>query len=561
MWDLSCPDWRDRIQSQRPLIRDYPLDWVAADKAVALFDRLRLADVPGCPTMAEAAGDWFREIVRALFGSWDSAKKVRYIREIFVLVPKKNSKTTYSAALMLVALLRNQRPGARFLLVAPSHDVTELAFNQAAGAVRLDPEIEAIIHIIDHQKTLKHRTTGATLEIMSFDPKVLTGQKPTGFMMDELHVVSDRPGAASAVGQLRGGMISQPEAFGVFTTTQSEKPPSGVFDAELKSARAIRDGRAKGRTLPVLYEFPEAIAKDEAKWSDPEYWPMVLPNLGRPVTIDRLMEDFHGAKAKGTAEFTRWASQHLNIEIGLGLIQNNWAGAEFWLKGAEDRLTLPDIVDRCDVLTAGIDGGGADDLLGMAVVGREKTTRRWLGWSHAWVHRVALDRRKKNIPVYEDFVSDGDLTVVDAYPEDLDGVTGVLDELLQSGKLAAVGLDAIGLRQAVDALAEVGVSQEAGNLVAIRQGIGLAGAGKALERKLIDGTFRHCGQRLLNWAVGNVMIKPTATAFLFDKEKSGYGKIDPFMALLDAVELMSTNPDTTGTKRSVYEERDGFLIL
>jgi hypothetical protein len=38
---------------------------------VAIFNNLRLPDVPGQPAMAEAAGDWFRDIVRAAFGSLD----------------------------------------------------------------------------------------------------------------------------------------------------------------------------------------------------------------------------------------------------------------------------------------------------------------------------------------------------------------------------------------------------------------------------------------------------------------------------------------------------------
>ena len=61
------------------------------------------------------------------------------VRELFVLVPKKNSKTSYGALLMLVALLLNLRPRARFIMTAPTQDITELAFGQAEGAVRLDP--------------------------------------------------------------------------------------------------------------------------------------------------------------------------------------------------------------------------------------------------------------------------------------------------------------------------------------------------------------------------------------------------------------------------------------
>ena len=92
-WDLSCRDWRERLSDGRSLVPDLPLlDRARGDRAVAVFDLLRLADVPGTPTMAEAGGDWFRDIVRAIFGAFDPVTRARMIRELFLLVPKKNSK-------------------------------------------------------------------------------------------------------------------------------------------------------------------------------------------------------------------------------------------------------------------------------------------------------------------------------------------------------------------------------------------------------------------------------------------------------------------------------------
>ena len=104
-WDTACRDWADRLRSGRSLVPDLPLDKDAADRAAMIFDALRLPDVPGRPRMREAAGDWQRDIVRALFGSAIGGE--RKIREAFVLVPKKNSKTTAGAAIMLTALLVN----------------------------------------------------------------------------------------------------------------------------------------------------------------------------------------------------------------------------------------------------------------------------------------------------------------------------------------------------------------------------------------------------------------------------------------------------------------------
>jgi phage terminase large subunit-like protein len=118
--NLTCPDWEARLKLGKLPVRDGLItNQAQGDRAVAVFDKLRLADVHGTPTMADACGDWFREIVRIMFGVSDPVTRARTIRELFCLVPKKNSKTTSGALLMLTALLLNERPRASLIMTAP----------------------------------------------------------------------------------------------------------------------------------------------------------------------------------------------------------------------------------------------------------------------------------------------------------------------------------------------------------------------------------------------------------------------------------------------------------
>lgn len=559
-WDLSCMDWESRIIGGRSLVPVLPLFDAPAAKAVAIFNRLRLADVPGTPTMADAGGDWFRDIVRALFGSMDPVTRERAIREIMLLVPKKNSKTSNGALLMLTALLMNARPAAPFLLVAPTHDIAEIAFAQMAGAISLDPKLREMLHVQNHLKVVTDRRNQSRLEVLSFDPKVLTGQKPAGVLVDELHVMSSMSRAQSALGQLRSGMISTPEAFMVFITTQSEKPPAGVFRSELQKARAIRDGTATGHMLPVLYELPAAMARaatvpgEPAPWEDEALWAAVNPNAGRSITVRRLAEDYAVAKESGEEERRRWASQHLNIEVGIGLMSNRWAGADYW-QTAADAMTLDELLARSEVVVAGVDGGGLDDLLALGLMGREKVTRRWLFWCHAWAAPAVLERRKSEAARLQDFADGGDLTIVAGLPDDVSGAADIIADVEARGLLAMVGLDPFGVGGIIDALAERDI-EGAGRVVGISQGWQLSGAIKTAERKLSDGTLIHCGQPLVAWAVGNAKIEPKGNALTITKQVAGAGKIDPVMALLNCVALMSKNPDTMS--RTITQ---GYVLL
>ena len=118
-------------------------------------------------------------------------------------------------------------------------------------------------------------------------------------------------------------------------------------------------------------------------------------------------------------------------------------------------------------------------------------------------------------------------------------------------------MDAAGIGAIVDALAGVGVTQEAETLDAVRQGIGLMNAVKTIERKLADRSFRHGGGALLSWCVGNLRVIPTRTAMMVARDEAGYGKVDSFMALANAAHLMSLNP----ASGSVYSADHGLLVI
>jgi phage terminase large subunit-like protein len=237
-----------------------------------------------------------------------------------------------------------------------------------------------------------------------------------------------------------------------------------------------------------------------------------------------------------------FVSKHLNVEIGLALRSDRWAGADFWEAQAERKLTLEALLARSEVVTVGIDGGGLDDLLGVAVLGREIETRRWLLWNRAYCSPIALERRKSEAARYRDLEASGDLVIVDGLPDDIDEAVGIVQTVRDAGILAGVGLDQIGLGGIVDALADIGVTQEAGQVFGIAQGWRQANAIKTLERKLADGTLVHAGQPLMAWCVGNAKVEPRGNAISITKQAAGAGKIDPLVASFNAAELMSKNP-------------------
>jgi phage terminase large subunit-like protein len=46
------------------------------------------------------------------------------------------------------------------------------------------------------------------------------------------------------------------------------------------------------------------------------------------------------------------------------------------------------------------------------------------------------------------------------------------------------------------------------------------------------------------WSVSNAKVEPRANSMLITKQASGTAKIDPLMALFNAVSLLSLNPES-----------------
>lgn len=557
MISTACPDWWQRILAgQAPVADGLVTNAAEADRGARIFDRLRLPDVIGRPTFGVAAGPWYREaVVRPLFGSLHSVTGRRRIHTVAIYVPKKNSKTTLTAGVSVTALLMNQRPNATFAQFGPTQTIAEQGYDAAVGIIEADAQLKQVLRTRDHIKTIEHLGSGASLQVTTFDPQVATGGIYAGAIIDEFHLLGSMAKADRVIGQIKGARVAVPEAFMIYTTTQSDEAPAGVFRSELDYARRVRDGEIIDEGyLPVMFEFPVEIQTDRAKpWLDPALWHLVNPNAGRSVSIETLRADFAKADAGGEHELRRWASQHLNIQIGVALGSDRWKGAGYWEGAAGPCRALNDLVDRCDVLVCGIDGGGIDDLMALTVIGRDSETRDWHVWAKAWVDPSLLVERPAIAPRLRDFERDGDLVIVEPNAQ-VEQLAEIVAQLHASGLLArenAIGVDAVGIGAVVDAIVAAGVPFEL--VKAVGQGFRLSGNIQTTSRRLAAGTLWHCDQALMAWAVGNVRIELKGNNLFATKQTAGAAKIDPFMAMMNAVDFMGRNPEAIASAAAEVE--------
>lgn len=547
-WSTACTDWENRLIDGESIIPP-PIFADQAEQALSIFRELRVSDLPGKPTFGECSEAWVFDFVKVIFGGYDAETGNQIIREYGLLISKKNTKSTIAAGIMLTALILCWREDEEHLILAPTKEVADNSFKPAAGMIRADEELTDMFQIQDHIRTITHRVTRNTLKVVAADTDTVSGKKSGRILVDELWLFGKRANAEAMFMEALGGQVSRNEGWVIYLTTQSDDPPAGVFKERLDYWRDVRDGKISDpKTLGILYEFPESMIQSKA-YLQPENFYITNPNIGLSVSPEWIADNLRKNQAKTDGTLQQFLAKHLNIEIGLNLRSDRWAGVDFWEQQAQ-RVSFEDLLRRSEVITVGIDGGGLDDLLGASAVGRDAKTREWLCWCHAWAHEIAIRRRKSEESRFNDFVKAGDLTIVKRVGQDTEEVAEYVSRIYEAELLDKIGIDPSGVGQILDALIEAGIPSDA--VVGVSQGWRLGGAIKTTERKLAEGILIHGGQPMMAWCVGNARVEPKGNAILITKQASGKGKIDPLMALFNAVSLMALNPEPAKKDYQVF---------
>lgn len=563
-WSTACPDWATRIEEGLSIIPP-PIFPAEAEAGLKVLRDLRMVDVEGTPRMGDACGKWLLDFAACVFGAYDRANNRQLITEFFLMVPKKNYKSGLAAGVMLTTLIRNTRHSAEFTIIAPTIEVADNAFEPARDTCEWkgeddedDPDappenrLNALMHIQQHTRKITHRVTKSKLRVVAAAARTAGGKKSTAVLVEELWLFGKRADAKALLREATGGLASRPEGFVIYVTTQSDEPPAGVFKEKLQYARDVRDGKIVDPSfLPVIYEHPPDIIESKG-YMKLENLAMVNPNLGYSVDPAFLEQKFRQAETEGEGSLREFLAKHGNVQIGMNLRDDRWRGADRWESAGDRSLTWAEFKRRSEVVTVGIDGGGLDDLLGLAMIGRERGTGRELHWAHAWAHEIALEQRKSIASQLRDFEKLGQLTVVAKPGDDVVELANKIVEIRDAGLLPekdAIGVDAAGIGAIVKVLVKLGFTLD--QIKAVSQGWRLNGAIKDLERFIAGGDFVHAGTEMMAWVVSNARTVLVGNAVSITKQASGTGKIDPLMATLNAQTLMSLEPQAKRTGKLV----------
>lgn len=240
------------------------------ERAVQFLRRLRH---PASGKRAFELTPWQERIVRRIYGPRHPDGS-RIVKQVFLLIPRGNRKTSLAAALSLLHLLGPERvPAGQVIFAASDREQAGIGFREAAEIIRQDVRLMAVTRIYDAHnsaKTIKSTRDGSTLKAVSSDGKAQHGTTPTFILCDEIHVWKGR----DLWEALQSGMAKRPGGLTVIATTAG-RGREGLAYETYEYARRVALGEIDNpELLPILFEPAEG---DD--WQDEQLWHRVNPGL------------------------------------------------------------------------------------------------------------------------------------------------------------------------------------------------------------------------------------------------------------------------------------------
>lgn len=209
-------------------------------RAVQFFRRhLTLtADYSGQPFVPMP---WQERILRDLFGTFDD-DGLRTYRDVYLEVPKKNSKTTFCAGLVLYFLSTAGTTGTEVYSAATARDQAGILFRAAQQMVLNSPSMAARFECIPSSKKIIKRSDPTSFyQAISADGDIHDGIQPALIVRDELHRWRTRK-ALELNEILERGMITRQAMMAVDITTAGEVDESPLCWRRHEYTEQIRKG-------------------------------------------------------------------------------------------------------------------------------------------------------------------------------------------------------------------------------------------------------------------------------------------------------------------------------
>ena len=465
----------------------------------------------------------------------------RVVRRAVLSVGRKNGKSALTAALVLAHLVGPEAiRNGEIYSAATEREQAAIVFKIAAQMVRADPELLAMIKIVDSTKTMVCMHNGSIYRAISAEAGTKHGLNPSVVLYDELAQARTR----DLYDVLDTAMGARDEPLFVVISTQSNDPQHIL-------SQLIDDGLSATDPTTVTHLY---AAPDDADPWDETVWPLANPALDD----FRSLEDMRAqaARAQRMPSFEApFRNLYLNqrIDAKSPLIPR----AEWVACQAEGPL-----LRLGETVYLGLDLSATTDLTALVAVSAEDGERvaAWF-WKPGDLLKQHADRDRAP---YVDWQQAGWIEAPPGRAVDYGFVAKRIAEIAADYEVQALAYDRWRIEALLRELAAIGVDAfvdakddaRTGALRLVPWGQGwrdMAPAIDALEISVLERRFQHPGNPVLTFCFANaVSITDASGNRKLDKSATRF-RIDGAVAAAMAIGCKARDRTETEDEPSIYE--------
>lgn len=475
---------------------------------------------------------WQKKFIRDIYEPCDANGR-RVVRDAVLSMGRKNGKTAIIAALVLVHLVGPEAvQNGEVYSGANDREQAGIVFKFAAQFVRADPELMALLTVVDSTKRIVCPGNGSFYHALSREAGTKHGLNPTFCIYDELAQAKDR----ELYDTLNTAFGARDEPLFAVISTQSRDPQhilSELID------------RGLGATDPTVVCHLYAVP-DDADPFDESLWPLANPALGDFLTIDSVRKLAKQAQDSPSFEPSfRNLTLNQRVDVTPSVINAvDWKAC---------RAPGP-LLEPGEGIYLGLDLSATTDLCALVAVSAFDGDRL-AAWFWKPKELIRQHETRDRAP-YERWVTEGHLIASPGRDVDYDLVAQHIAELSTEYKILGIAYDRWRINVLLKCFERLGISayyddDEGEGLRFVEWGQGykdMAPAVDALDKAVAARTLTHPNHPVLTWCFSNAVatMDPAGNRKL-DKSKARF-RIDGAVAATMAIGLKA---------RDMPEQDDG----
>lgn len=451
----------------------------------------------------------------SVYGWRREGSGLRRFRSTYHQVAKKNGKTTDTAIPLLFSLLFDGEAAPQVYCAATTRDQAGLLFNELKRMIRKSPVLGSFLQ--SYRNQIDATPTQGFIKPLSRDGGSADGINPHFAARDEVHRWSDRELAEVVTNSMLAR--SQPIDWAITTAGADRATICGELRdyAEKVVRGAVQDDSFFG----YVAEPPQ-----DCDPADPRAWKMGNPNLGVAFTEEAFRQILTGAQAI-QGRMPNFRRLHLNLWTEG---EQTWIARDSWDRGAAPFDPAMLYGKRA---WAALDLSRTTDLSAIVVAVPHADQIYLICYSFipegdkGFIARAQREKRE-----YIQWRDEGWLEVHrgPGGSMELDKILARLELIKAKFDLQELAYDRWGMRDLRQKLVAKRFP-----LVDHGQGmVGMSAPMKSFEQLVIENRFRHAGNPVLAWAVGNVLVDMDKAENISPNKKKSKGRIDPAVAAIMA---------------------------